>query len=371
MISLKGIQAAMVEAAKSGKPLPEEVLLLGGLTRIEMVFVYPDKQDIVIAGPSEAWTIAKNGSIVGKDSGRAIVYLEDLVTAFKSVDSARTEGITCSIDPTPEGSQRLSTLLDSVKPGPGFNPANIEPAMREAFGLQVVSLTGLPKNSHMARIIFAADYQMKRYGMNLAEPPVKGLPSYIEMIRSRAVSAPQSRWWMECDYDAVQHSQDGLAWKLSGRGIKTLTEAEVIENDGSRKQTAKKDALAQKWADMFTDKMDELSTKDPIFGELQNIMDTCVVAAIVRGRDLEGKSGLDLSVLSGKTPTVELGNFNTPNQIEPQCSFLKTSAGWVVTTSGGVSVDSWSVASKTEVNDDLAGVRASVDRSSADSWTWK
>ena len=114
MISLKGIQAAMLEAAKSGKPLAEEVLLLGGLTRIEMVFVYPEQQDIVIAGPSEAWTISKNGSIVGKDSGRAIVYLEDLVTAFQSVDTARTEGITCSIDPTPEGSQRLNALLNSV-----------------------------------------------------------------------------------------------------------------------------------------------------------------------------------------------------------------------------------------------------------------
>ncbi len=371
MISLKAIQAAMVEAAKTGKPLAEEVLLLGGLTRIEMVFVYPDKQDIVIAGPSEAWTIAKDGSIVGKDSGRAIVYLEDLVTAFQSVDTARTEGITCSIDPTPEGSQRLNALLDNVKTGPGFNPASIEPAMREAFGLQVVSLTGLPKTSHMARIIFAADYQMKRYGMNLAEPPVKGLPSYIEMIRSRSVSVPQSRWWMACDYDAVQHSQDGLAWKLSGRGIKTLTEADVVSNDGSRKQTGKKDALAQKWADMFTDKMDELSTKDPVFGELQNVMDTCVVAAIVRGRDLETKSGLDLSVLSGKTPTITPSNLNTPSQIEPQCSFLKTSAGWVVTTSGGVSVDSWSVASKTEVNDELASVRTSVERPDSDSWTWK
>jgi len=371
MISLKAVQAAMVLAAETGNPLPEEILLLGGLTRIEMVFVYPDKQDIVIAGPSEDWTIAKNGSVVGKKSGRPIVYLDDLITAFQSVETARTEGITCSIDPTPEGSQRLNALLRNVKTGPQFNPSMIEPAMREAFGPQVVSLTGLPKNSHMARIIFAADYQMKRYGMNLAEAPVKGLPSYIEMIRNKSVAVPQSRWWMACDYDAIEHSQNGLAYKLSGKGIKTLTEAEVIADDGSRKQTGKKDAMAQKWADLFTEKLDELSTKDSVFGELRNVMDACVVAAIIRGRDLEKISGLDLSVLSGKTPTVELTSLNTPSQIDPQCSFLKTSAGWVVTTSGGVSVDSWSVASKTEVNEELASVRSSVEQPESLDWTWK
>jgi len=371
MISLKEVQVAMVQAAETGKPIAEEILMLGGLTRIEMIFVYPDKQDIVIAGPSEEWMIGKNGSVIGKQSGRPIVYLDDLITAFQSVESARTEGITCSIDPTPEGSQRLSALLDTVKVGPQFNPSLIEPAMKEAFGPQVVTLTGLPKNSHMARILFAADYQMKRYGMNLAKAPVKGLPSYIEMIRNKSVSVPQSRWWMACDYEAIQHSQDGLAWKLSGRGIKTLTEADTFEKDGSRTRTGKKDAMAQKWADMFTEKLDELAIEDSVFGELQNVMDACVVAAIVSGQNLGNTAGLDLSVLNGKTQTVELSDLNSPSQIDPQCSFLKTGAGWVVTTSGGVSVDSWSVASKTEVNEDLVVVRTSAEQTSNDSWTWK
>ncbi len=89
---------------------------------------------------------------------------------------------------------------------------------------------------------------MKRYGMNLAEAPVKGLTSYVEMIRNRAVKSPQNRWWMACDYQPIEHSEDGLAWRISGRGIKTLSEQEVIHEDGSVKQSGKTEVNAQKWA---------------------------------------------------------------------------------------------------------------------------
>ncbi len=104
----------------------------------------------------------------------------------------------------------------------------MESAYREAFGPQTVRLTGVPANSHMAQVLLASDYQMKRYGMNLAKAPVKGLPSYVEMIANSS-GTPQSRWWMACDYAAVEHTKDALAWKISGRGIKTLTEDEMID----------------------------------------------------------------------------------------------------------------------------------------------
>ena len=369
MISLKQIQKAMLEAASTGKPLAEEVLLLGGITRIEYVLAYPDSQDIVIAGPSENWTFGKNGSIVGMDSGRPVVYLDDLLTAFQTADSSRAEAISCSIDPTPEGTQRLNALLTGIRLGPGSNPASFEPAMREAFGPQKVSLTGLPSNSHMARVIFAADYQMKRYGMNIAEAPVKGLPSYIEMIRNKSVKLPQSRWWMACDYKAIEHSEDKLAWKISGRGIKTMTEQEAIQNDGTIKQTGKTEPFAQKWADLFTEKMDELAVKDPVFGELRNVMDVCVIAALVQNSNLDQVAHCNLDVLRGKTKSVSLSNLTSPSKLDPQCTFLKTNGGWVVSASGGVMVDSWSVVSKTVPNYELKSIHDQAKSSKSD-WTW-
>ena len=48
LVSLKGIQQIALESQKQGKEIPEDVYCLGGLTRIDYVFVYPESQDIVI-----------------------------------------------------------------------------------------------------------------------------------------------------------------------------------------------------------------------------------------------------------------------------------------------------------------------------------
>ncbi len=76
LISLKGIQRIALDSQKQGKQIPEDVYCLGGLTRIDYVFVYPEKNDIVIAGPAEPWTVGPRGSIVGKNSGNPVINLE-------------------------------------------------------------------------------------------------------------------------------------------------------------------------------------------------------------------------------------------------------------------------------------------------------
>ena len=47
LISLKNLKKIVLSSIEQNKALPEEVLFLGGLTRIENVFVYPERQDIV------------------------------------------------------------------------------------------------------------------------------------------------------------------------------------------------------------------------------------------------------------------------------------------------------------------------------------
>lgn len=355
LISLKSLQSTILASIEQNKALPEEVLFLGGLTRIENVLVYPERQDIVIAGPSEPWKIGPNGSVVGTKSGRPVINLDDLLCAFKTVNNARTTGISVSIEPTEEGVVKLERLLKQVAQNPGVNPKSYEPAMVEAFGPQQIKLEGLAADSHMARVILAADYRMKLYGMNLAKAPVKGLPSYIEMVSGQSsASQMQSRWWMACDYAAIEHSADRLAWKISGPGIKTLTEQEQIAADGSYKQTGKVDRLAKKWAELFTKKMDELAVNDPVFGELRNVMDLCLVAALIQSQELQGLANCDLSAMMGETSKMELAKVEVAKALDPQCSFIQTVQGWVVTASGGVMVDSWQVASNVKVNDSVA-----------------
>ena len=368
MISLKGIQKLIAESVQSGTQLPEEVSVLGGLTAIHHVFVYPESNDIVLAGPAEPWKVGDSGAVVGTITGKPVLYLDDLLCAFQTTTQARDEGISCSIEPTAEGMARLNRLLSSIRLGPNTNPSQFEPQMREAFGPQLVRLTGLPGNSHMANVLLAADYQMKRYGMNLEQAPVKGMPSYVDMIRKRNLNGvPQSRWWMECDYAKIERTQDRLSWKLDGK-IRATSDVSTVTDQGLV-SSGQQDKYAEKWAETFTSKMDELMVANPVFGELRNVMDLAVVAAIVESQKLGELANCDLSVLSGKTDSVELAAFEIPKNLPPQCSFLRTGNGWITTTSGGVLVDSWYIASNNVINEQVAASRPEVaDENTA--WCW-
>ncbi len=356
LISLRNLQKVVLASVEQNQPLSEEVLFLGGMTRIENILVYPERQDIVLAGPSEPWKVGADGSVVGAKSGRPVLNLDDLLCAFRTVFSARKTGISVSIEPTEEGTMKLERLLKQAGRMANSNPKLLEPSLIAAFGPQQIKLDGVPADSHMARVILAADYKMKLYGMNLAKAPVANLPSYLEMVSQQGnLTQLQSRWWMACDYSAIEHSKDRMAWKITGPGIKTLTEREQVSVDGSFKQTGKADPVAKKWADLFTKKIDELATKDTVFGDLRNVMDMCIVAALIESQDLQALSRCDLSSLMGDSAKVALAKFQVPSAIDPQCSFIQTVKGWVVTASGGVMVDSWEIASHVKANDAVAG----------------
>jgi len=57
-ISLKAIEEAVAKADKQTTYyLPDEIRFLAGIQRIQYIFVYPEENDIVLAGPGEGWKI--------------------------------------------------------------------------------------------------------------------------------------------------------------------------------------------------------------------------------------------------------------------------------------------------------------------------
>ena len=372
MISLAKLQQAMEECAANGKPLNDEMRYLAGIQRIQFVFVYPDRNDIVLAGPAEPWTAGGDASVVGVNSGRPVMKLDDLIVALRSVEPARTQGITCSIEPTEEGRMRLQTLLKRISLRPGQNPTTFEPAMREAFGPQMIKLTGVPGTSHYARTLVAADYQMKRLAMALEDSPVAGLPSYLAISRNQRHSSQSNpRWWMACNYDALSHTEDKLAWRISGQGVKTLTETDLITADGKAQGGQKADKFATLWADTMTQKFEDLSQAQSIFGELRNCFDLSVVATLIVQEQLAQRSGCDLSHLMGNSGEIELDQLSLPKSVEPQCSFVRGASGWVVTASGGVDVNAFEVVQSQQVDPAVAGVRTrAVESDENQSWWW-
>ena len=166
-VSLRQLEGALDSHLKSGTPIPDEMKLLAGLQNIQYVFVYPELQDIVLAGYGEGWKVTPRGDLVGASTGKPLLLLDDLLVALRYARQAAQGGISCSIDPTPEGIERLrrhvsglATIGDPQQTGRGIE---------QALGPQTITVSGIPATTHFAHVLVAADYRMKRLGMNLDE----------------------------------------------------------------------------------------------------------------------------------------------------------------------------------------------------------
>ncbi len=369
-VSLRGLYEAAEQAARDNKPLPAEVAFMAGLQRIEFVFVSPDHKDIILAGPAEGWKVDDAGNVVGITTGCPVMRLEDFLVALRTVDNARQDlGISCSINPTAEGAAALSKALSQMK-AEDFSPDAVR-HIEETGGPQIITFTGLPTGSRFAQVLVAADYKMKRLSMGFENAPIDGMPSYLEIAKrkdsARASTSP--RFWMECNYLPLARSEDGLTWQLRGTGVKAMVEDGRIAADGQRVATGKANAMAEKWAETMTEKFDALAQKEPAFRELRNLMDMAVVAALISKESLLERSGLEIPLFVDATqlPTPV---YNTPKTVPTQCSFVRLTGSMLVTASGGVQVDSWSVVEQTEIVNDLATTRSAALQSSAKQFWW-
>ena len=367
MISLNGLEAAMAKAVQNGSKLPLEVQYMAGLQRIEYIIQSPETNDIILAGPGEAFKADEQGNIVGAKSGLPVIHLQDFLVAMRNADNARRDyGITVSIDPTQQGVENLQKMFSKQNT---FNSALARQA-EEVMGPQEISLTGIPKDSRYARTLVSADFKMKRLSMGLEQTPAY-MPSLLEMAQAKnsRFKKMAPRFWMECDYQPIAVSEDGKVWQLRGQGVKTLTDEQYFDQDGNKKAKGTANKLAQKWAASMTDNFEQLSQDQPVFRELRNLMDMSVIAAIIKQDNLAEKLNMNLPGILGHE-MVSTPSWNIPQQVPTQCSFVKLSKSWLVTASGGVDVDSFAVAEKTETVPSLGKLAVLASQRSADNWWW-
>jgi hypothetical protein len=368
-VSLKGLESAYNAALESGKEIPSDILFLAGLQKIEYVIASPETHDVILGGPAEGLTVNGQGRVVGANSGRPPLRIDDLMVAMKTADNARTgQGISVSIDPTEQGNRNLRQVYQQIQ---RFHPS-MQKSIEQAMGPQVVSLTGVPQDSRFAHVLAAADYKMKRLSMGLDPAPIKNFPSLLEIAQQarakRMSSAP--RFWMECDYEPLAKSEDNLVWQIKKSGVKTLTEDNRYGADGKAVQTGKQNRLAKQWADMMTERYDELADAEPVFRDLQNLMDLSVVAAIIKKYDMTSHVGLTLNTLSGENEKISLSVGPAPQSVATVCTFVRITNNWLVSTSGGVQIDSWAAVENTEVDSSLSELSATATSQSTQRWWW-
>ncbi len=296
-VSLPRLEAALGRYLERNVAIPDEMLFLAGLQRIDYVFVYPEANDIVIAGPADGWHLDRRGAFVGNTTHRPVMRLDDLIEAFQAAADASGAGMSCSIDPTEEGLVRLQRLLRSRDLQ--FNAGTVE-RMQQAVGAHRVTVRGVAPDSHFGHVMVAADFLLKRLAMGLEKSPVPALPSYMDLLRqqpARVARLTAPRWWLAVDYEGLDKSPDGLAWQLRGRHVATHTEDGYLTASGRVVDAGRAEPLAEEWARAMTKNYAPLAEVLPALAELQNCMDAAIVAALVTRHRLTSAAGCRLPLL--------------------------------------------------------------------------
>jgi hypothetical protein len=358
-VSLRRLDEAIAEHLASGKPLPAEVACLGGLQAIRYVLVYPEQQDIVLVGPAEAWKVDDRGAVVGVTTGRPVMFLDDLIVPLRSATGPARHVITCSIDPTPEGIQRLQAFTRRLRTI--GNPQQTAAGIEQQLGPQMISVGGVPETSHFARVLVAADYQMKRVGMGIDPAPIRGLPPFTALMRAtgRGTSNALPRWWLAPDYEPLLRDADGLAWELRGASVKAVAESDFFAG-GQRQKTVRPDPASQRWAQTMTERYDDLALAEPVFAQLRNCMDLAVVAALIVGENLTQKAQVELPTLLG-ADSLQAAQFPAAKQVAPKAVALKKGRNWMIPC-GGIQINAWEMVQQAQKSESLASVRSKPAR---------
>ncbi len=367
-VSLRRLETEIAHRMKARRPLSEEIELLAGLQRVRYVFVYPQTGDIVLAGPAEGWQVDPAGNLVGRNSGRPPLELDDLLVALRTAEAAQQKPISCSIDPTSQGLARLRRFLR--RRNLGMNTETLA-AIEQSLGPQTITLTGVPPSSGFARTMVAADYLMKRLAMDFEPAPIDGLPSYIAMIVQTSARVPRDmmpRWWLTPDYDTVTKDADSLAWEFSGPGVRAVTEDSLLTTVGFTRG-GRKNHLASQWAERFSQRYDELAAEMPVFADLQGLMDLAVVSALLVKEDLWTRAGYRPALLVDSKQIGAVG-YHIPRTVDSRASFVRRSRDWVVGVSGGVQMDGYRVLEDVEESELPAAARRDAEPGDSLRWWW-
>ena len=370
-VSLVQLERELEQVLDKQSTIPDEIFYFAGLQRLDYVFVFPEEHDLVIAGPAETFGPDVIGRMIGTETGRPILRLDDLFVALRTIRKSPQVG--CSIDPTPEG---LVALRRFIQQGGPSNIAAVEDRfqkMDDVLGLQTVRIDGLPSDSHFASLVVEADYRMKRIAIGLENPQVKGLKSYLSSMPANGNN--MQRWWFVPSYESISRSDDGHAYQFVGNRAKLLTEEEIVDLNGNRSSSGTANKPAQAFAKLFTDKFPELASVSPVFAELQSLVDWTVLAALLAKERIPEEIGWELGLLLDEQRLAH-PVFATPKKVASQVNYRRAGNLVIGMVCGGViltpnkSYEQFAVPAR---GDRLSSTRDTVHESHRDKdrrWWW-
>ena len=118
----------------------------------------------------------------------------------------------------------------------------------------------------------------------------------------------------------------------------------------------------------MTENYSALSKALPVFAELRNCMDLAVIGALLVKEGLPEKAGCDLSLLLDEK-RIAVAEYYVPKTIDSRASLVRRGQDWILSLSGGVQVDSWSVLNRVETRAELADTRQAATPK-PERWWW-
>lgn len=377
-VSLNRLEQAVIAQAAIDRKPTDEMKYLAGITRIKYVFVYPETGDIVIAGPAEGWYNDLSGRIVGMDTGRPVIELQDLVAAMRVFAPGQNKGpvIGCSIDPTQEGLQRMQEFLRGFGAAATPNDTQyIVDGLRTSLGLQTVRIMGVAPTTHFAQVLVEADYRMKLIGIGL-EPPMVKMTTFIDKADPSSTRNALMRWFFVPDYKCVKVAENGEAMELVGDGVKLVDEREAVMADGKRViASGQKNLASTAFTTTFTQKYSELSAKKPIYAQLRNLIDITVAAAFLQQHDFYGKAEQKFETFMSEEK-FPIETYTAPVQVDTVVTSVWKGNRLLTPVAGGVTIQAKQALAVENQLDDTDGKTAQahknvkVDALKAGQWWW-
>jgi hypothetical protein len=380
-ISLNRLEAAISERLAAGQSPSQEMRALAGLTAVQYVFYYPDTRDIVIAGPAEGFFADPTDRLIGMQTGRPVVLLEDLVTALRAYAPGQrpTQIISVSIDPTPQGLQQMNQFLTSVRGRVRPSDARrLAAGLKDNLGLQTVTFKGIPSSTHFARVLVEADYRMKLIGIGLERLPLPNrvrVRSYVERANPSAVAAnAMERWYFQPNYDGIAVSEDGLAMKIKERGVQLVGENERVAG-GRRAASGRVNKASQAFCQEFTDKFNLIAQRVRIYAELRQLIDVAIAAAYIQQQDFYGQAGWEMPVLMDESQ-LAVETYTVPEQVETAVNAIWKGNTLMTPLGGGVHMRPSNALTKDNLVVDTSGESVQVKQSAGPSdladgqWWW-
>ena len=110
----------------------------------------------------------------------------------------------------------------------------------------------------------------------------------------------------------------GWRWNLEGEGVKLVGANERVQRDGRRQNAGHVDRASSAFVRSFTERYAALARKEPVFGQLRNLIECSIVAAFMQQEDVYGQCNWDMAIF-GDEALIPVEVYRTPKTVGCGC----------------------------------------------------